>query len=267
MEDVKTLLVRGLQGFHHGLLVEDVSMALPYNRRTHKCGELRGTDAGKKVLLAGWVDSHRDHGGMLFVNLRDYTGLTQLRFDPQNTGAHGVGAGLRSEDVIAITGSVVSRGTNINAKMPTGEIEVVVEQCEVLSKSEPPPIEVSDKNDASEELRLKHRYLDLRRPAMQRVMRLRHTVAKTIRDYFDANGFVEIETPFLTKSTPEGARDYLVPSRVKQGSFYALPQSPQIFKQLFMVAGFERYAQIVRCFRDEDLRADRQPEFTQLDME
>ncbi|GMU37205.1 MAG: aspartate--tRNA(Asp/Asn) ligase [Phycisphaerae bacterium] len=243
-------------------------MAIPYNRRTHKCGELRAAHVGQKVRLAGWVDSYRDHGGMAFIDLRDYTGITQVRFNPEgNAAALELARSLRAEDVIVIEGTVVSRGTNINPRIPTGEIEVIGEALDLLSKAEPPPFEISDRTDASEELRLKHRYLDLRRPVMQRVFRMRHVIAKTIRDYFDANGFVEIETPFLTKSTPEGARDYLVPSRVRQGSFYALPQSPQIFKQLFMVAGFDRYAQIVRCFRDEDLRADRQPEFTQLDME
>ncbi|MCG3131227.1 MAG: Aspartate--tRNA ligase [Phycisphaerae bacterium] len=243
-------------------------MAIPYNKRTHQCGELRAPQVGQKVRLAGWVDSYRDHGGMAFIDLRDYTGITQVRFNPEgNAAALELARSLRTEDVIVIEGTVVSRGTNINPRIPTGEIEVIGEALDLLSKAEPPPFEISDRTDASEELRLKHRYLDLRRPVMQRVFRMRHVIAKTIRDYFDANGFVEIETPFLTKSTPEGARDYLVPSRVRQGSFYALPQSPQIFKQLFMVAGFERYAQIVRCFRDEDLRADRQPEFTQLDME
>ncbi|MCC7290521.1 MAG: aspartate--tRNA ligase, partial [Phycisphaerales bacterium] len=243
-------------------------MPIPYNKRTHKCGELRAANKGQRVRLVGWVNSYRDHGGMVFIDLRDYTGLTQVRFNPEgNADAHQVARALRNEDVIAIEGTVEHRGSNVNPKMPTGEIEVIGEACDLLSKSEPPPFEVSDRTEASEDLRLKHRYLDLRRPQMQRVFRMRHIIAKTIRDYFHANDFVEIETPFLTKSTPEGARDYLVPSRVRQGSFYALPQSPQIFKQLFMVAGFDRYAQIVRCFRDEDLRADRQPEFTQLDME
>jgi len=258
-------------------------MAIAYNKRSHYCGQLRAENAGQSVTLAGWVNTYRDHGGMVFIDLRDHTGLVQLRFNPavDRDGAddgplpngrgtdscHTLGRSLRTEDVIAIVGTVALRGDNVNPKLPTGKIEVMVEQCDLLSKADTPPFEIADDINANDELRLRHRYLDLRRPMMQRVFRTRHRIGKAIRDYFDENGFVEIETPFLTKSTPEGARDYLVPSRVKQGSFYALPQSPQIFKQLFMIAGFDRYAQIVRCFRDEDLRADRQPEFTQLDME
>ncbi len=243
-------------------------MAVAYNKRTHRCASLRIEDAGKAVTLAGWVNSYRDHGGMVFIDLRDHEGLTQLKFNPEtNPKAHETARALRNEDVIAITGTVAPRGGNVNPKLPTGEIEVEASEITLLNKSAPPPFAVSDESEANEDLRLRYRYLDLRRPVMQNVFRLRHKLGKIIRDYFDENGFVEIETPFLTKSTPEGARDYLVPSRVQQGSFYALPQSPQIFKQLFMIAGFDRYAQLVRCFRDEDLRGNRQPEFTQLDME
>ena len=243
-------------------------MAIQYNQRTHRCGELRAAHIGQAVRLAGWVYSSRDHGGLVFVDLRDHTGLVQLRFNPaQVAEAHEVGKGLHNEDVIAIEGKVVSRGEQVNPKLPTGEIEIEVSAIDLLSRADPLPFQVNDEFDTSEEMLLRYRFLHLRRPEMQEVFRLRHRIARAIREYFHENGFVEVETPFLTKSTPEGARDYLVPSRVKPGAFYALPQSPQIFKQLFMIAGFDRYAQIVRCFRDEDLRADRQPEFTQLDME
>ncbi len=250
------------------MAAENQAVAIAYNKRTHKCGQLRLNNAGEKVLLAGWVQKYRDHGGMVFIDLRDYTGITQIRFNPEtDPTAHKIARDLRTEDVIAVAGEVSPRGENVNPKIPTGEIEVLGRQCDLLSKADTPPFEVADDIDANEDLRLKYRYIDLRRPVMQKVFRMRHTIGKTIRDYFAEQGFLEIETPFLTKSTPEGARDYLVPSRVRRGTFYALPQSPQIFKQLFMIAGFDRYAQIVRCFRDEDLRADRQPEFTQLDME
>ncbi|MHC4235031.1 MAG: aspartate--tRNA ligase [Planctomycetota bacterium] len=243
-------------------------MAVPYNKRTHRNGELRAKDAGQEVLLVGWVNSYRDHGGMVFIDLRDADGLTQLKCNPDtDPNAHQIARTLRNEDVVAARGTVGLRGENVNPKLPTGEIEVNVHEIDLLAKAETPPFEISDETEASEELRLRYRYLDLRRTSVQAILRLRHRVGKAIRDYFDEQGFIEIETPFMTKSTPEGARDYLVPSRVQPGCFYALPQSPQIFKQLFMVAGFDRYAQIVRCFRDEDLRADRQPEFTQLDME
>ncbi|NOS99757.1 MAG: aspartate--tRNA ligase [Phycisphaerales bacterium] len=243
-------------------------MGVPYNRRTHRCGSLRKFHVGQEVVLAGWVNSYRDHGGMVFIDLRDHEGLTQLKCNPEtDPKAHSVARTLRTEDVVAIRGKVVPRGANINPKLATGEIEVEVCEAELLNKSEPTPFTVDGAGEANEELRLRYRFLDLRRAAAQKTFRLRHLLGKTIRDFFHDEGFVEIETPFLTKSTPEGARDYLVPSRVQQGSFYALPQSPQIFKQLFMVAGFDRYAQIVRCFRDEDLRGNRQPEFTQLDME
>lgn len=243
-------------------------MAIPYNKRSHRCGELRGCDIDKQVLLAGWVNAARDHGGVVFVDIRDHTGVTQLRFNPAPTGgAHETAQRLHNEDVIAVTGRVLSRGEWVNPKMPTGEIEVEVDQIEVLSECAPLPFQLNDEFETSEETRLRYRYIDLRRPEMQEVLRLRHRVARAIREYFHENDFIEVETPFLTKSTPEGARDYLVPSRVQPGSFFALPQSPQIFKQLLMIAGYDRYAQIVRCFRDEDLRADRQPEFTQLDLE
>ena len=243
-------------------------MAIAYNKRTHKNGEPRLQDEGKEVTLVGWVQSYRDLGGMVFIVLRDHTGVVQLKFDHEtDPEAHKIAEGLRNEYVIAVVGKVVKRGENINPKMPTGEIEVEVRQVDVLNESGPVPLEISDDCEDSEEQRLRNRMLDLRRPRNQRIFRLRHRISNAIRTYFDVNNFVEIETPFLTKSTPEGARDYLVPSRIQPGHFFALPQSPQIFKQLFMMAGFDRYAQIVRCFRDEDLRADRQPEFTQLDLE
>ncbi len=243
-------------------------MAIAYNHRTHRCGELRASHVGRSVLLAGWVNSSRDHGGMTFVDLRDHTGLVQLRFDPgQNADAHALARSLHNEDVIAIEGTVLSRGEWVNPRLATGEIEIAVSTAEVLSRCAPLPFQVNDDADAGEDLRLQYRFLDLRRGRAQSIFRLRSKLARTIREYFYQQGFVEIETPFLTKSTPEGARDYLVPSRLRPGAFYALPQSPQIFKQLFMISGFDRYAQIVRCFRDEDLRADRQPEFTQLDLE
>ncbi len=243
-------------------------MTVNYNQRTHKCGDLRATDVGKTVTLTGWVNSFRDHGGMTFIDLRDHTGLAQLRFNPDHAvEAHLLARKLRNEYVIAIVGRVVSRGEWVNPKLPTGEIEVEVDEIDVLSECDPLPFQVNDDFDAAEELCLRYRFLHLRRPELQKTFRLRHRIGQAIREYFNQQDFVEIETPFLTKSTPEGARDYLVPSRVRPGNFYALPQSPQIFKQLLMIAGFDRYAQLVRCFRDEDLRADRQPEFTQLDME
>ncbi len=243
-------------------------MAIAYNERTHRCGSLRKENVGDTVTLAGWVNNYRDHGGMVFIDLRDHEGLTQLKFNPDtDPAAHEIARTLRNEDVIAIRGTVATRGENVNPKMLTGEIEVEASGADLLAKSKPVPFEISDHVEANEELRLRYRYLDLRRPQIQNIFRVRHQLTKTIRDFFDDEGFLEIETPVLTKSTPEGARDYLVPSRVQQGSFFALPQSPQIFKQLFMIAGFDRYAQIVRCFRDEDLRGNRQPEFTQVDME
>ena len=242
-------------------------MAVAYNRRTHRCGELRRSHVGQQVTLAGWVNTARDHGGMAFVDLRDHTGVAQLRFTPDHPAAHEVARSLHNEDVVAIIGTVLSRGEWTNPKLATGEIEVEVTEIDLLSRCDPLPFQVNDDFEAGEDLQLRYRFLHLRRPEMQHIFRLRHAVARAIREFFHENGFVEIETPFLTKSTPEGARDYLVPSRAKPGAFYALPQSPQLFKQLFMISGFDRYAQIVRCFRDEDLRLDRQPEFTQLDME
>ena len=237
--------------------------------RTETCGALRLSDQGKKVTLCGWVDSARDHSGVFFVNLRDRYGKTQTVFYSDMPGdAFAAVKTLRNEDVVRITGEVLPRPEGlINPKMPTGEIEVKAEKLEILNRSEVVPFLPSAPELPSDEIRLKHRFLDLRRPEMQRVLVLRHKMTKVMRDYFDERDFVEVETPILGKSTPEGARDYLVPSRISQGSFYALPQSPQLYKQLLMIAGYDRYMQIARCFRDEDLRADRQPEFTQLDIE
>ena len=243
-------------------------MAIAYHKRTHRCGELRPAHIKETVCLAGWVNSSRDHGGLTFIDLRDHTGIVQLRFNPDHAAeAHKIARSVHNEDVITVEGTVVSRGERVNPRLATGEIEIESDRMEVLSRCDPLPFQVNEEFDAGEELCLRYRFLHLRRPEVQEVFRLRHRIARAIREYFHEAGFIEIETPFLTKSTPEGARDYLVPSRVQPGTFYALPQSPQIFKQLLMIAGFDRYAQIVRCFRDEDLRADRQPEFTQLDME
>lgn len=237
--------------------------------RSLDCGKLTLADDGKEVCLMGWVQYRRDHGGLIFVDLRDREGLTQVVFSPDLAPeAHDRAHILRSEYVIAIKGKVRPRPEGMrNPEMPTGEIEVVAYDWKLLNTSKTPPFPIEDRCDAGENLRLGWRYLDLRRPHMQANIKLRHRVAQTIRHYLDEHGFLEVETPVLTKSTPEGARDFLVPSRLNQGQFYALPQSPQLFKQLLMVAGFDRYFQIVRCFRDEDLRADRQPEFTQVDLE
>ena len=237
--------------------------------RDRWCGELNETHIGASVTLAGWVFRRRDHGGLIFVDLRDRSGLVQIVFNPDvSAEAHGMAHDLRSEFVISVHGEVRRRpeGTE-NTDIATGLIEVYANKLVVLNESAPLPFTLEDAAETSETLRLKHRYLDLRRPEFQRNFIVRHKASKAIRDYFDASGFLEIETPMLTKSTPEGARDYLVPSRLNPGQFYALPQSPQIFKQILMVAGMERYFQIVKCFRDEDLRADRQPEFTQIDIE
>ena len=238
-------------------------------RRTHSCGQLRATDEGKTAILMGWVHRRRDHGGVIFVDLRDRDGLTQVVVhedaDPE---VHSRAEAVRPEYVIAVEGRVEPRGAaSVNPKMPTGEVEVVATKMWILNESRTPPFPMEDQVDVSEDARLKYRYVDLRRPRMQRNIILRSKMAFAVRQSLTEQGFLEIETPFMTRSTPEGARDYLVPSRVQAGSFYALPQSPQIFKQLLMVAGFEKYFQIVRCFRDEDLRADRQPEFTQIDLE
>lgn len=235
--------------------------------RTNYCGELRLSDAGKTVSVCGWVQRQRDLGGLIFVDLRDRTGLVQLSFDDSTDKAIFEKAStLRSEYVIAATGLVRERESKTN-KIATGDIEIYVSELRLLAKAETPPFEIVENSKANDMLRLKYRYLDLRRPDMQKMIATRHKVTKIARDYFDEQGFYEIETPMLTKSTPEGARDYLVPSRVHPGKFYALPQSPQQYKQLLMLSGFDRYMQIARCFRDEDLRADRQPEFTQIDLE
>ncbi|MBD3380422.1 MAG: aspartate--tRNA ligase [Candidatus Omnitrophica bacterium] len=237
--------------------------------RTHNCGELTADDISKQVILCGWVSARRDHGEIIFLDIRDKHGITQIVCDPErNREIHSQAHELRSEFCVRISGTVSRRpeGT-VNPKIVTGEVEIEVDGIEVLSESETPPFEIKDRISVNEETRLKYRYLDLRRSPMQKKLEMKSRIYRYISDFLDREGFVNIETPMLTKSTPEGARDYLVPSRVQRGGFYALPQSPQIFKQLLMVAGVEKYFQIVRCFRDEDLRADRQPEFTQLDME
>ncbi|MCX5679144.1 MAG: aspartate--tRNA ligase [Candidatus Omnitrophica bacterium] len=237
--------------------------------RTHTCGELSDSDIGKMVSLCGWVGSRRDHGNLIFIDLRDGYGITQVVFNPSlDKAVHGIAEALRPEYVVRIEGKVEPRpeGTQ-NLKIPTGKIEVAAKNVELFNKADTPPFEITDDVAVTEESRLKYRYLDLRRGIMQRNLRLRHKVCKAARDYFDSRSFLEVETPILTKSTPEGARDYLVPSRVNHGMFYALPQSPQLFKQILMVSSMDRYFQIAKCFRDEDLRADRQPEFTQFDIE
>ena len=238
-------------------------------KRTHYCGDISSADIGNEVCLMGWVQRRRDHGGLIFIDLRDREGIAQLALDPdRDPEAHEKADKVRNEFVVAVKGKVSPRpeGT-VNPKMKTGEVEVEVSELRILNVSKTPPFMLDDYVDVAENIRLKHRYLDLRRPALQKNMILRHKVTRTVRSYLDEQGFLEIETPVLTKSTPEGARDYLVPSRVNSGQFFALPQSPQLFKQLLMVSGYDRYCQIVKCFRDEDLRADRQPEFTQIDCE
>ncbi|MCP4724081.1 MAG: aspartate--tRNA ligase [bacterium] len=238
-------------------------------KRTHTCGELRKDNSGSEVILNGWVDSWRDHGGVRFIDLRDRYGKTQIVFDlEKGKGTHAFAKDMKREFVLAVRGVVGERPDGmVNKNMPTGEIEVITEEIVVLNESKTTPFVISDELDVSEDLRMKWRYLDLRRNFMQKNLMLRHKISQTIRKYFDSQDFIDIETPMLMKSTPEGARDYLVPSRVFPGNFYALPQSPQTYKQILMVSGFDKYFQIVKCFRDEDLRADRQPEFTQLDME
>ncbi|MDI6704193.1 MAG: aspartate--tRNA ligase [bacterium] len=238
-------------------------------KRTHNCGELRLENVSEDVTLMGWVNTRRDHGGLVFIDLRDRSGVVQIVFNPKiDTISHAKAHALRNEYVIEVEGVVQARpkGT-INPTIPTGEIEVMVHRLEILNTSLPLPFSISEETTVSEDIRLRYRYLDLRRSALQRNLILRHNIYQEIRRFLSDAGFVEIETPFLIKSTPEGARDYIIPSRVNPGKFYALPQSPQLFKQILMVAGFDKYFQIVRCFRDEDLRADRQPEFTQIDLE
>jgi aspartyl-tRNA synthetase len=238
-------------------------------KRTHYCGDLNASHAGEEVILMGWAHRRRDHGGVIFIDLRDREGLVQVVFNPEiSAGCHNEAGSIRTEFVLAVKGLVRKRPEGMeNPDLKTGAIEVMANDLEILNESKTPPFVLDGTAEISENVRLKYRYLDLRRPEIQKNLILRSRVAAVTREYFCREGFIEVETPFLTKSTPEGARDYLVPSRVNQGMFYALPQSPQIFKQLLMVSGFDRYFQIVKCFRDEDLRADRQPEFTQIDVE
>ena len=238
-------------------------------RRTHGCNELGKEDIGKEVVLMGWVQRRRDHGGVIFVDLRDRDGLTQVVFNPEvNPKVHAKAHVIRSEYVLGVRGEVAARLEGMtNPNLATGEIEIMVSELKILNPAKTPPFMIEDKIDVSENVRLQHRHIDLRRPQLQQNIILRHEISAAVRQYYNENGFLDIETPVLTKSTPEGARDYLVPSRVNPGSFYALPQSPQLFKQLLMISGYDRYYQIVKCFRDEDLRADRQPEFTQIDVE
>ena len=238
-------------------------------KRSFYCGEVRADSVGRELTFLGWTQRRRDHGGLIFVDLRDRSGIVQVVFNPEvDSAAHEKAKHIRSEDVIAVRGTLSRRPPEtVNPDLATGEVELLVREVRLLNASEVPPFPVEDDSDATENMRLKYRYLDFRRPRALAPIVLRHKMTKKIRDYFDSLGFIEVETPVLTKSTPEGARDYLVPSRMYHGKFYALPQSPQLFKQILMVGGLDRYFQIVRCFRDEDLRADRQPEFTQLDVE
>ncbi len=238
-------------------------------KRTNYCGDLSAKDIGREVVLMGWALRRRDHGGLIFIDLRDREGIAQIVFDPElSASSHTVAESVRSEFVLAVRGKVIPRpeGT-VNPNMKTGEVEIQVSECKLLNRSKPLPFMLDEFSEANENIRLKYRYLDLRRPQLQQNLILRSQVAQVTRQYLTENGFLELETPFLTKSTPEGARDFLVPSRINPGNFYALPQSPQLFKQILMISGFDKYFQVVRCFRDEDLRADRQPEFTQIDCE
>ncbi|MCK9424855.1 MAG: aspartate--tRNA ligase [Ignavibacteriaceae bacterium] len=249
--------------------MKEYEAGMHFKRRTHTCGDLRETNIGQHVILNGWVDTRRDLGGLIFIELRDRYGITQIVFEPGfNEGAHNTAKHLRSEFVISIEGVVRKRpeGTE-NSSVATGTVDVMVTKLTILNEAKTPPFQIREDTDAGEELRLKYRYLDLRRSSMQKNLMLRHNMYQITRKYFDENKFIEIETPVLMKSTPEGARDFLVPSRLHKGKFYALPQSPQTYKQILMVSGFDRYFQVVKCFRDEDLRADRQPEFTQIDVE
>ena len=239
---------------------------MSFSIRTHTCGELREQNVDGKVVLNGWVDRRRDLGGLIFIWLRDRYGITQIVFEPETSKeSYDLAKKLRNEFVVSVEGKVRKRPDDaINNDLETGKIDVLADQLNILNEAETPPFAIKDETDAFEDLRLKYRYLDLRRPVLQNILLLRHKMYQLVRKYFDESNFVEIETPILMKSTPEGARDYLVPSRVHKGKFFALPQSPQQYKQLLMVSGFDKYFQIVKCFRDEDLRADRQPEFTQL---
>ncbi|HEV7732219.1 MAG TPA: aspartate--tRNA ligase [Candidatus Binatia bacterium] len=237
-------------------------------QRTTLGGDLRAEDIGREVVVTGWVHGRRDHGGVLFIDLRDRAGLVQVVCDPDRAAAHALAGDVRLEWVIGVRGTVRARpAETVNPDLPTGAIEIVAERLGVLNTARPTPFPIDDSAEVNENTRLRYRYLDLRRPSMQQKLRLRHDVTRAVRAHLEGHGFIEVETPILTRSTPEGARDYLVPSRVQRGAFYALPQSPQLFKQILMVGGIDRYYQIARCFRDEDLRADRQPEFTQIDLE
>ena len=238
-------------------------------KRSSYCGDLRLADEGREVTVMGWVHTRRDHGGLIFVDLRDRAGIVQIVFNPERSqAAFELAQDLRNESVLAVRGRIEPRPAETqNPNLATGDIEIMASEAKLLSRARSTPFPIDGGATITESTRLKYRYLDLRRPEMQERLIFRHRLVKAVRDYFDSQGFIEIETPMLTRSTPEGARDYLVPSRVNPGSFYALPQSPQLFKQLFMIAGLDRYFQIARCFRDEDLRADRQPEFTQIDLE
>jgi len=241
---------------------------LSQHKRTHTCGQLRGADVGKTVVLYGWVATRRDHGGAVFIDLRDRDGITQVVFEPHfDPAAHELAGELRPEYVVGVVGEVISRGGNVNPKIPTGEIEIKATRLEIFNKARTPPFLIEDEIDTHEELRLKHRYLDLRRGSVQKTFLLRHRISQATRNHLSSQGFVELETPFMGRYTPGGARNFLVPARQGPGRFYGLAESPQLYKQLFMVGGFDRYFQIVKCFRDEDLRGDRQPEFTQIDLE